>query len=63
MYKRQLDNRTIGSGKAGPVTLKIQKAFFDVVSGRNKKYQHWLAPVGKLGAPVAASKPAKKGKH
>jgi branched-chain amino acid aminotransferase len=59
---RELDNRAIGSGRCGPVTLKIQKAFFDVVSGKNKKHKDWLAPVGKLGAPGAA-KPAKKGKR
>jgi branched-chain amino acid aminotransferase len=60
---RELDNRAIGSGKAGPVTLKIQKAFFDVVSGKNKKYTHWLSHVGKLGAAAVSSKPAKKGKR
>ena len=42
---RELDRRVIGSGSRGPVTEKIQKAFFDVVNGRNKKYHHWLTPV------------------
>jgi branched-chain amino acid aminotransferase len=42
---RELDGRVIGIGKRGPVTAQIQKAFFDVVGGRNKKYQSWLAPV------------------
>ncbi len=42
---RELDNRTIGDGKRGPITEKLQTAFFDIVNGRNKKYHHWLTPV------------------
>jgi branched-chain amino acid aminotransferase len=42
---RELDNRTIGAGKRGPVTEKLQSLFFDVVNGRAPKYHHWLAPV------------------
>jgi len=42
---RELDNRTIGSGSRGPVTTKLQAAFFDIVAGKNPKYAHWLAHV------------------
>src|SRR3979490_1798573 len=42
---RELDGRSIGAGKAGPVTQAIQKAFFDVVSGKDQKHRHWLTPV------------------
>src|SRR6202521_1145766 len=42
---RELDGRSIGEGKAGPVTKAIQKAFFGVVSGKDKKHRHWLTPV------------------
>ena len=42
---RELDGRTIGQGKAGPVTRAIQKAFFDVVTGKDRKHRHWLTPV------------------
>jgi branched-chain amino acid aminotransferase len=42
---RELDRRTIGSGTRGPITEKIQSAFFDIVHGRNRKYHHWLTPV------------------
>jgi branched-chain amino acid aminotransferase len=42
---RELDRRVIGSGTRGPVTEKIQTAFFDIVNGRNAKYHHWLARV------------------
>ncbi|MDX3895410.1 MULTISPECIES: branched-chain amino acid transaminase [Pusillimonas] len=42
---REIDNRRIGQGSRGPVTEKLQKAFFDVVNGRNPKYLHWLTKV------------------
>lgn len=42
---REIDNRRIGPGSRGPVTAKLQKAFFDLVAGRNPKYAHWLTPV------------------
>jgi branched-chain amino acid aminotransferase len=42
---RELDRVQIGIGRRGPVTEKIQSAFFDIVNGRNAKYAHWLAKV------------------
>ena len=36
---RELDGRIIGEGKAGPVTKAVQKAFFDVVTGKDRKTQ------------------------
>jgi len=42
---RELDGRQIGAGKAGPVTKAIQEAFFDVVTGKDKKRRQWLTPV------------------
>jgi branched-chain amino acid aminotransferase len=42
---RELDRRVVGSGVRGPITEKIQAAFFDIVYGRNRKYHHWLTPV------------------
>ena len=42
---RELDRVQIGAGQRGPVTEKIQSAFFDIVNGRNAKYAHWLAKV------------------
>ena len=44
---REVDSRTIGSGRIGPVTAKLQKAFFDIVNGKNDKYRDWLSPVAK----------------
>ena len=46
---RELDRIELGKagyvGSRGPVTEKIQTAFFDIVNGRNPKYAHWLTPV------------------
>ena len=42
---REVDNRTIGSGRPGPVTKKIQGIFFDAVKGKNRKYKRWLTVV------------------
>ncbi|TSE18577.1 Branched-chain-amino-acid aminotransferase [Tepidimonas alkaliphilus] len=42
---RELDRIQIGAGQRGPVTERIQSAFFDIVNGRNPKYAHWLTPV------------------
>lgn len=41
----EVDNRKIGSGRPGPVTKKLQKAFFDVVYGRDKNWASWRTPV------------------
>ena len=42
---RELDRVQIGIGSRGPLTEKIQSAFFDIVNGRNPKYAAWLTLV------------------
>ena len=46
---RELDRIELGKGdyvgSRGPITEKIQSAFFDIVNGRNPKYAAWLAKV------------------
>ena len=42
---RELDDRTIGEGRRGPVTERLQSLFFDVVAGKSEKYKHWLTLV------------------
>jgi branched-chain amino acid aminotransferase len=42
---RELDDRTIGEGRRGPITETIQACFFDAVSGKAPKYQSWLSPI------------------
>ena len=39
---REVDHRTIGNGSRGAMTRLLQTAFFDVVSGRESKYERWL---------------------
>ena len=40
---RELDGRTIGTGRRGPITETLQTAYFDCVTGKNKQYEHWLS--------------------
>ena len=42
---READNRSIGAGRPGPITLDLQERFFAVVRGKNPKYKDWLAPL------------------
>jgi branched-chain amino acid aminotransferase len=42
---RELDRIQIGQGARGPITEKVQSAFFDIVNGKNPKYAHWLTLV------------------
>ncbi|MHA1593171.1 MAG: branched-chain amino acid transaminase [Candidatus Baldrarchaeia archaeon] len=38
----EVDGIKIGDGMPGPITRKLQKAFWEVVHGKNKKYIGWL---------------------
>ena len=42
---RELDGRTVGSGKRGPITEKLQTLYFDYVHGRRADHQDWLTLV------------------
>ena len=42
---REVDGRTIGEGRRGPITSRIQKTFFECVTGKAEKYREWLTPV------------------
>jgi branched-chain amino acid aminotransferase len=39
---REVDHRTIGEGRPGPLTRTLQDNFFQVVKGGNAAYSHWL---------------------
>ncbi|UCC45085.1 MAG: branched-chain amino acid transaminase [Candidatus Zixiibacteriota bacterium] len=41
----EIDHIKIGSGKCGPITKKLQVAFFDIVEGRVKDKYNWLTYV------------------
>lgn len=42
---REVDGRRIGSGRPGRITKRLQSIFFDIVKGRNKKYESWLTRI------------------
>jgi branched-chain amino acid aminotransferase len=39
---REVDDRRIGTGTRGPVTADVQESFFNVIKGKDKKYEKWL---------------------
>jgi len=41
----QVEHRNVGTGKMGEVTRALSSVFYDVVTGRNPKYRHFLSPV------------------
>jgi branched-chain amino acid aminotransferase len=48
-----IDKLEIGTGRAGEVTKKLQKAFFDIVEGRAEDKHNWLTVVPEYkGEPV-----------
>ncbi len=47
---RELDRRTIGRGRRGPVTEKLQTLYFEQVHGRRRTHPEWLAPVSEAHA-------------
>jgi len=54
---REIDFRTIGAGKMGPVTQSLQVEFDKLIGGRHVRSAQWLAPVPALNqatAPVKA---------
>ncbi|WP_455243890.1 branched-chain amino acid transaminase [Petrachloros mirabilis] len=42
---REIDNRRIGTGKPGPITLNLQKRFFAIVQGEDPSHDSWLTRV------------------
>jgi len=43
---RTIDKIQIGEGKAGPITKKLQKYFFDIIEGRIEDKHGWLTKIG-----------------
>ncbi len=42
---REVDNRTIGNGRRGPLTAQLQALYFETVHGRVDRYLDWLTTV------------------
>jgi branched-chain amino acid aminotransferase len=41
----EVDRRPIGDGEPGEVTRRLQKLYFEAITGRLPKYAHWCTPV------------------
>lgn len=41
----KIDEYKIGNGKPGELTSKLQKLYFDVIEGKNRKYANWCTTV------------------
>ena len=41
----EIDNITIGDGKPGKITRKLQNTFLNVTMGKDKRFSKWLTPV------------------
>lgn len=41
----QVDQSKIGDGTTGIITRKVQKEYFDLIRGKNTRYDHWLTRV------------------
>ena len=50
---RSIDRITIGAGRRGPITEKLQNEFFGIVNGTKPDRHGWLTQVG-VAAPVAS---------
>jgi branched-chain amino acid aminotransferase len=52
---RSIDRITIGTGRRGPVTERIQKEYFSYINGEIPDRYNWLTPV--YESKAAASRP------
>jgi len=41
----EIDRRTVGTGRPGPITRDLSRTYFDAVRGRLPAYRDWLTPV------------------
>ena len=41
----EIDNITIGDGKPGKITRKLQNAFLNAAIGKDKRFSKWLTPI------------------
>ena len=55
----EIDRILVGAGAVGPVTRKLQKAFFDIVEGKVRDRHGWLFPVESRGKVQRAAKKAR----
>lgn len=41
----EVDHRKVGSGRPGPISLRLQQRYFDAVRGNLPEYASWVTPV------------------
>jgi len=51
---RSVDRIVVGKGSRGPITERLQTAFFDIVKGNTADRHGWLHPVARAPQPVGA---------
>jgi branched-chain amino acid aminotransferase len=39
---REVDDRPVGRERPGPITKRLQEAFFNTVKGKDRQFEHWL---------------------
>lgn len=44
-WVKSVDRRTIGSGRIGEISSKMQKLYFSIVKGNQEKFSHWLTNI------------------
>ncbi|MGL6160853.1 branched-chain amino acid transaminase [Microbulbifer sp.] len=52
---RMLDGRSIGAGRRGPITKRLQQLYFDVVQGKSQAHLGWLTDVADPDLELAAN--------
>lgn len=57
----EVDHRSVGTGKVGPLTETFQRTYYEVVRGMRPEYLDWLTPVYAKSGTVARGKVASNG--
>ncbi len=52
---REIDFRTVGAGRTGPVTRALQQAFEAVTRGRHPRSREWMEPLATSATPAGGT--------
>jgi branched-chain amino acid aminotransferase len=55
---REIDDRPVGDGVPGPITLDVQRAFEDALHGRSDRYADWLDVLPRSAEAASSATPA-----
>jgi len=56
---RSVDRKQVGRGGRGPITQRLQEAFFGLFDGRTEDRYQWLTPV-RAEAETTAAEPLRE---